>query len=459
MKKNHRIVIAGMPVVDTPGQPLAAPGVLKASLEKAGIATIGIDINIEVINKIRSHPNSKDIMKFFYEEIADDHIVEQVSIIIRYIAERILEYKPTIIGLSLLTYECQICTKWTCAVLRELAPDIPIIIGGPGIRNVVGDSDCSFRSMMMDKGLIDAFIEGDGDLALIEYVNGNTDYPGINNNGWKPIELESLPTPNYDDYKFWQYSDPSLPIVDSKGCVRNCEFCDVIEFWSKFSNRSSEHIFEEMLHQIEKYNIRNFDMRSSISNGNLKEFKRTMEMISDYNTGKHRASQISYNCSFIIRKAGQHKEDLWEKMSKANCTLAMGVESVIPHVRKDLGKWFENPDVDYHLEMSKKYDIGINLMIITGYPTETEDDWEETKQWFLDHAQYNNTIKRLFLSPAIILPGTSLQRNREEYGIIGTTEGPDSKWYTKNISYDKRKSYHSELAKLVASAGFNLNAY
>jgi radical SAM superfamily enzyme YgiQ (UPF0313 family) len=200
-------------------------------------------------------------------------------------------------------------------------------------------------------------------------------------------------------------------------------------------------------------------MRSSISNGNLKEFKKTMEMISDYNTGKYHSEQFSYNCSFIIRKSGQHPEDLWDKMSGANCTLAMGVESVIPHVRKDLGKWFENPDIDYHLMMSKKYNIGVNLMIITGYPTETEDDWEETKQWFLDHTQYNKTIKRLFLTPATILPGTSLQRNREEYGIISTTEGPDSKWYTKNISYDKRMAYHSELVKLVTSNGFNLNAY
>lgn len=459
MNKNHKVVIAGMPIVNTPGEPLAAPAVLKASLERAGIPTVGLDINIEVINKIRSHPNSKDIMNFFYNEISEDWVIEQVTVILRSIAERILEHKPTLIGLSLLTYECQICTKWTCAVLRELAPDIPIVIGGPGIRNVVGDSNCSFRTMMLDKGLIDAFIEGDGDIALIEYINGNTDYPGINNSDWKPLELESLPYPNYDDYKFYQYASLQLPIVDAKGCVRNCEFCDVIEFWSKFSNRSSEYIFKEMLAQSEKYNIRNFDMRSSISNGNLKEFKKTMEMISDYNTGKYRSEQFSYNCSFIIRKSGQHPEDLWDKMSRANCTLSMGVESVIPHVRKDLGKWFENPDIDYHLEMSKKYNVGVNLMLITGYPTETEDDWKLTKQWFLERAEYNKTISRLFLSPAAILPGTSLQRNREEYGIISTTEGPDSKWYTKDISYDKRMEYHDDLVKLVTGMGFNIDAY
>lgn len=455
---NHNVIIASMPLVDSMHAPMAAPAVLKASLSRAGIRSVAMDLNIEVLVKIKSHPEKDTLKKFFDTQIAEDWVVQEVSKILHYCAKRIADQNPTIIALSLLTQECQNFTMWLCLVLKQMCPGVKIVIGGPGIKYSVSSISDRFRNNIKSEGLVDDWIAGDGDQALVEYVKGNLEYPGINSDHWLPVsDLDSLPYPDWSDYNFYLYSQNYIPVVDAKGCVRNCEFCDIIEYWEKFQSRKAEKIFDEMLFQMQKYNMRDFDFRSSISNGNLKEFKKLLKLMSDYNKDKYRPEQISWNASFIVRSQSQHPEIMWQQMADTHATLSLGVESVVPDVRKKLGKHFENQDIDYHLEMAKKYNINIILMIITGYPTETEDDYEYTKQWFRDRVQYRDTIKRLFLSPATILPGTALERNREKHGIIMLEH---RKWETANIDIATRMQYYRELVNLCSKdLRFNIDAY
>lgn len=458
--KNQHVVIASMPLVDSMHAPMAAPAVLKSSLSRAGIHSTAIDLNIEVLVKIKSHPERDHLKTFFQTQHAEDWVVQEISKILFYCARRISDQKPTIIALSLLTFECQNFTLWLCLILRQLCPGIKIVIGGPGIKHYVASPGDRYRNNIREKGLVDDWIAGDGDQALVEYVKGNYSYPGINSDFWAPItDLDSLPYPDWSDYNFYLYSQNYIPVVDSKGCVRNCEFCDIIEYWEKFQSRKAENIFKEMLHQIDRYGMRDFDLRSSISNGNLKEFKKLLALMANYNKDRYRPEQISWNASFIVRPKSQHPEIMWQQMSATNATLSLGVESVVPHVRKNLGKYFENEDVDYHLEMAEKYNVNVVLMIITGYPTETVEDYEFTKQWFKDRFRYNKTIKRLFLAPAMILPGTGLDRNSKKYGIIIDVNQPKH-WHTATINEDTRMQYHRELVTLCRDQlRFNLDAY
>ena len=455
------VVIAGMPLVNSPHAPLAAPAVLKASLAQHGIKSVAIDLNIEVLTKILSHPNRQELEKFFQDQTAQDWVVQDVSAILFYCANRIIKHNPTIIALSLLTSECQNFTLWLCLILRQIYPQGKIVVGGPGIKHFVADSDNRFQEFILSAGLVDHYITGDGENSLVEYVNGNIGYPGINSSTWLPVEdLDVVPFPDWSDYNFFLYSRFYMPVVDSKGCVRSCEFCDVIEYWKKFKSRKAEKIFNEMLHQIEIYGLRDFDFRSSLSNGNLKEFRKLLQIMYDYNQSKqYRPEKISWNASFIVRSKSQHPEEMWMKMGETYATLSLGIESVIPHVRQGLGKHFENEDIDYHLEMAKKYGVKIVLMIITGYPTETLEDYEFTKQWFRDRVQYNDTISRLFLSPATILPGTGLERNMKKYGII-TIGKSLLNWQTKQITSEQRNLYQQELVSLCRNElKFNLNEY
>ena len=443
------IVIAAVPYVDT-AEPIMAPALLKATLTAHKIDSIAIDLNIEIINRIQHHPEKQKILDFFFSQIIHPEVIDEITEIIEYCANRIAKLNPDIIALSLLIYSCQIFTRWLCAKLRQLCPTAKIVIGGTGIKNFIADNDNSFCEQLKKLNLIDDYICGDGDISFYEYVAGNYLYPGINSTVWQTVSnLNNVPFPDYSDYNFQLYESKVIPINDSRGCIKNCEFCDIIEHWKKYQFRTADNMFEEMLLQIKNYHIARFTFRSSLVNGNMKEFKKLLDLISNYNSNKDKLNQISWDGYFIIRAPNYHPEELWSKLNQSNGTIHLGVESVISEVRHGLGKTFENDDIIYHLEMGKKYNVPLALLIIVGYPTETLADFEFTKNWFRSIKEYaNNSVKFVSLSFASILPGTELHRKSNEYGI---KKGKlPSIWINQNlnITSKQRLDYLVELENI-----------
>jgi radical SAM superfamily enzyme YgiQ (UPF0313 family) len=444
-----------MPYVDTT-DPIMAPALFKGILAARGIQTYAFDLNIEIIKKLESSSNKKKLLDFFFSEIIHDECVDEINNLINYSVDRILERNPRIVALSLLIYSCQVFTSWLCAAIKHRQSDLIIVIGGAGVRNFIADENLNFCNRLKHLGLINDFIIGDGDDSLYEYIMGNKNYPGINSTQWKPVvDLNTQSWPDYDDYNFTFYNTPSIPLNDSRGCIKNCEFCDIVEYWTKFQYRTAENIWEEMQHQIKKYNITKFDFRSSLVNGNLKEFKKLLDLMTEFNATRVKKEQISWTGYFIVRGAKFHSVELWEKIGKSNGTLLMGVESLVPHVRKKLGKTFENEDIDYDLKMGQKYQVPLIILLIVAYPTENLKDFEFTKSWIQQRSEYaNNSVILISLSFASILPGTELERRSEEYGI--KRGRLPSIWINQNliITSEMRRRYLLELQQICVNAGF-----
>lgn len=405
-----KVVITTVPFIDE-DTPIAAPAVLKASLQANGIDCVGLDLNIEIYNKIQHHPNRNLFLDFFYEQKINEEIVEELTKMLDFYAVELLSHNPDIIGLSLFSRDSRVFTAWLCGVLRQRAPNVKIIIGGPGLETLE-NSLFKFPERLKKLGLINDYITGDAETSLVEYVRGNYNYPGINSTSWQPNKFfDQLPISDFSDYRFFKYKYTLLPIVDSRGCVQSCEFCDVIEFWTKFQYRTAENVFNQMLHHIEKYHIYRFQFSSSICNGNMREFKKLMHLIVEYNNSVTFSEHIHWVGSFIVRPAAQHKEELFELIKKSNGFLLTGVESIVARVRIALGKKFDNNDLDHHLHMLKKYGIKTTLLMIASYPSETLEDYETVKQWFRDHKEYANIIiEQVQLSLPGILAGTQLER-------------------------------------------------
>ena len=126
-------------------------------------------------------------------------------------------------------------------------------------------------------------------------------------------------------------------------------------------------------------------------------------------------------------------------------------------VRIALGKNFTNEDIDYHLDMAKKYSVPLLLLLIVGYPTETQQDFEFTKQWFRDRQHHaRNPIKQVVFSLSAILPNTKLERKQQEYGIV-RGEIPTI-WITQatEISTQDRIHYFNELNELLTTLNMTI---
>jgi radical SAM superfamily enzyme YgiQ (UPF0313 family) len=300
---------------------------------------------------------------------------------------------------------------------------------------------------MIKLNLIDKYFIGDAENSFVEYTC--EEYDKVNSNEYKKFYI-----PDYTDYNFQSYFEPSIPLVDSRGCVQKCEFCDVIELWPKFTYKTAQDIFDEMLLQIKKYNIFHFDFRSSISNGNQKEFLKLLHLMSDYNQEKFRCEQISWEGSFIVRST--RNQQMWELIKKSNGSLFLGVESVVESVRNGLGKKFTNQDLDWHLDQIKHHKIDALLLLIAHYPTETKKDYEFTKQWFVDRKHFSKYIKTVRFTQLAILNDTRLHRNIKEHQIEIIHINQADSWISKktNITIKERNQYFNELVGLVKSLGF-----
>lgn len=439
-------------------RPVLAPAVLKSSVIAAGFSAVAIDLNNEANLYIRHSKDTKILENFLlFQEIPSENYAA-IESFIEFCTNRIISFNPKIIALSLLCQDNQFFTIWLCYHLRFRAPNVKIIIGGSGIKNFIAESSIGYAELLKERNLIDDYINGDGEYSLVQYLKNNMSFPGINSANWQQItDLNNLPFPNFDNYNFQQYKECGIPICDSRGCVRACEFCDIIEHWKKYQYRSASNIFSEMLHQIEKYKISNFFFYNSLTNGNMKEFNKLLDYICEYNSKA--TNVISWDGYFIVRGQNQHPRTLWQKIKESNESLLLGIESVIEKVRINLGKNFTNDDIDYHLEMAKEFSIPLNLLLIVGYPTETKEDFEFTKKWFIDRKQYARfPVKNVVFSLASILPNTELDRKKKDYNI---TQGEIPTYWisnVNNVSTQDRLNYHKSLTTILSQLNFSHGA-
>ena len=460
-----KVVITSVPYTET-SEPLMAPAALKSIVEKTGNVAVAFDLNAIIYNSLQCNINQKKLKDFFILGHKSKEILSDIRLLFDDMCSRIVEHHPDIICLSLLHNECQVATEWLCYLLRKKAPAAQIIIGGPGIGTTITvvDED-SFISRLKKNQLIDFYVFGDGERALEELLTGNNDYPGINNNNWQELDnLDEIPYPNYDDYDLSLYKSPYLGILGSRGCVRQCTFCDVHEFWKTFRYRSAQNIFDEIMAQHQKYNIRKFKFQDSLVNGNMKEYKQLVTLLADYNA-KNPSNSISWSSYFIFRPKEQMPEEIWRLAALSGArNLIVGVEHFSERIRVHMKKKFDDSSILYGLEMAEKYGINLHLLMLIGYVIESDQDHQINLQWLHDNQRYAKTsLAKLILgSPLAILPNTWIDRNQKSLGVTWGSSGNKvieiREWAVEStgLTIDVRTSRLQEMYETAQRLGYSV---
>ena len=452
------VVILTVPWTDS-AIPLMAPAVLRPIVEKAGYSCLAVDLNVEVYQWTRDHNDQQDLIRFFFDEFTNTKTAPVLHQMFLSIAQGILSYNPKYVGLSLFSYVCQISAKWIAYYIKKLDPTIKIIAGGPGcLATFTGPS--AYIDQMLDQKLFDYHIRGDAENSLYELLTGNVTFHGINSLSWKELnqeELRALPMPVYSDYKFEIYDKKALPIIGSRGCVRQCKFCDYIANWKKFQWRTADDIFNEMLYQRKLYNITTFKFQDSLTNGNQKEFLRLIELISEYNTNNP-TDQFSWSGYYIFRDPTAASEKEWELLYKSGATALMcGIENFNEHIRFAIGKKFTNKAIDFHLTQAKKYNILLAILNIVGYVNEVQSDIDVAKQWLYDHIEYKDNLILQWGGTLGIFPNTYLDEHKSELGIKMIGNHP-SLWVNEDIGSTPtiRAKWAIELQELSKELGYKV---
>ena len=432
-----------------------APAICKSIALDAGKTSVALDLNIEFLDKILSHPRKNNLLAFFKDGFLHEDVEQDVFGMLQDIVNRILSYDPKLVGFSVFTYDCMWSARYLSWMLKKAKPSIKILLGGSGLFANLA-AEVTPAEDLLKHGIIDLYIKGDGERELYNYLKYGMFGTGVNQAMiWRQMdndEIRALPMPNYEDYNLDLYDNHMLPILGSRGCVRNCTFCDVHAHWKKYTWRPGEDIFNEMRALGEKYGIYRFAFGDSLVNGNQKEYRNMIKLMAEWNrSGKPRMSWRSF---FIFRPVTSMSEEDWRLTAESGAeNLLVGIESLAENVRHDLGKDFSNSDIEFSLQMARKYGVNLTFLFLIGYVTETEQDIEAAVKWWEDHAEYRDIVMVNLGSPLGILKNTPLAERFTDLGLkwIGPN---DQDWVNQNSDPATRVRWYETLSNTLKRVGF-----
>jgi radical SAM superfamily enzyme YgiQ (UPF0313 family) len=297
----------------------------------------------------------------------------------------------------------------------------------------------------MNEKIVDCWIRGEGELSVLAYLEGNLSHPGLNGIPPKQIDnIDDLEFPDYSDYELASYTNKkglvALPITGSRGCVRACTFCDIASMWPKYKFRSGKSIAKEIKTQVKKYGAKAFRFTDSLINGSMKAFRDMTYELSKFRMTIKPEDRFIWDSHFIVRNEKQMPPQDFKVMAESGAgTLLIGVESGSAKVREHMKKGYTDEDLHYSLEQIFKNNIKVRFLMIIGYPTETEEDFQQTLDFFNRYAEYGRQglVEEVNLGLTLnLLPNTPLYDNAEKFGL-DTTKDHINDWIcTQNPTLD-----------------------
>ena len=322
----------------------------------------------------------------------DDHKVELIDCYAEQISKNKLENylkSSDAVGMSVLGDD-YISSVDISRMIKEINPDIPLIIGGP---------HCTFfkERALHDITHADVCATGEGEyviLDLVKYLQGEKkidDIHGIyyRDNGiiksGKPLKvtdnLDKIPFParhlvdkyDYGGFPFgYELKKKVTSIITSRGCPFRCRFCarysNFIEEWG-YRKRSAENVVKEIQELDEKY-------RSIwiVDDNFLADNKRAHEIFD-------KLIESDTKIDILIEGARTDSADreLYKKMKKAGVTfISYGIESGNQDVLDFYNKQITLQQIQEATSLAREMGFFLSASFILGAPIETKQHIENT---------------------------------------------------------------------------------
>jgi hypothetical protein len=434
-----KLALCNLPAWDL-HYPAGAPAILKGIVVRAGHEACTYDFAYDLFNALAERdlseydrlqsvlvtPStwSKPVHSLKYMVLGDiDSVLDKkIQTWIDWCVDRLVEYNPDVVGLSVFSFWSHKSTILICEQLRLRMPKVKILIGGrgtsstifgpdrkayldaintcPGLPNAAEDT--YFSAWMMSAGLVDTVLEGDAENSFVEWLSGGAQTMHFVSDINK-INMDDIPYSDFSDYDLPGYPyhhKPALPLSGSKGCVRACTFCDVPKIWPKFLHKNGHHIADEMQHLNKTYGTKEFYVTDSLANGSMIAFMDFLRRISDYKDRELVDRDVVWTGHYITRPYHQIPNGMYELMSQSGAQgLGIGVESGSDRVRNDMKKKFSTQDLDIEMAHFSRCNITAVLLFFSGYPTEHWSDFVDTVNMFHRYQQYaaDGTLQKLAL--------------------------------------------------------------
>lgn len=350
----------------------------------------------EICNQAQVDYNCIDLSLLIYQHLRDDFeaidnfcITRQVesdvlqklkALIDRIIKQQVDQYPNSTFALSLLSIWSQPVCELVCASIRTHS-NCQILLGGQGL------ADKTWTMNQISQGAADEFIVNEAEIVFRNWLQGDKSGPGCNNYNFEQIDDldQHVVVPDYRKLPIDQYpylGNTSFFITASRGCVRNCAYCDIAHQWKKYRYRSAASVFQEMTTQFERHGVTDFFFTDSLINGSMKMLNDLCDLLIDYKQ-KNPNAKLNWQGQYIFRPRSSVNLAHIKKMTDAGLNfLVVGLETGSDQVRYDMNKKHTTDDAEWFLEQFKQHGIKCRLLMITGWINETEEDHKATLELF-----------------------------------------------------------------------------
>ena len=475
-KESVYAVILNVPRI-APLRPSMGTAIIKSILNDHNKSSKLFDINLDFFNTFSQTYGAECFVEIDYWFYIGDYQIpsDAASVLDSYVnnwCTKILEYKPEIVMISVFTWQCQQFTKLLCQAIRKHS-DVKILIGGQGMiksENTSYNQLPVFAHELHDQQLIDYWIQGEAEISLPDFLKNGKDSTCINTNDYSaraPMTENILM--DFSDHNITQYQNGytsgELPLESSRGCVRSCSFCDWPVYADGFRAKPGAKLANELISYYNQHGVKNFYFNDALINGSVKDQKIfCKELISYYQAQSLPQRYFRYSGLFIVRPSTSFKESDFELMGQSGAdTVVIGIETGSDRVRHDMNKQFTNADLDFTMEQCMKNSIRVYFLMIVGYPTETERDFQDTLDMLTRYRKYvvSGTIVGVnFGTTFTIGEGTPIWHNYKQLNLVGVNghRPEDIYWMSLDnpaLTYKERCVRRLRVQKHAVDLGYN----
>jgi len=348
---------------------------LKAILLENGHEAKAFDFNASAHNFLKDGDIEYwDGNNFFFWEHGqfDNILLPKISELMSEWIDSVLAYEPDFIGFTI--YHTSIrCTTHFIERLRQKNDSVKIVIGGP---------QCfSAGEHPLYLGMADYVCTGEGEQAILDVL----EVPENRAISSPLVKINELPTPDYDDYDLTDYqSIGGVSLEASRGCIAKCAFCIETHYWA-YRSKKAEAIIADMKTCIEKYGSKHFRFNDSLVNGNIKEFRRFVDLLCK--------EKLNVNWDGYARINGEMDLDFMKKVGESgNDHLSYGIESGSQKVLNDMRKGITVEEAENNLRDGHLAGVRNHVNWMVGFPSETPLDNLHSLAFLFNNRKYMDGI-------------------------------------------------------------------
>jgi len=264
---------------------------------------------------------------------------------------------------------------------------------------VIGEGEETIRE------LVDA-VRSKKDLDVIEGIAYKQDGKIIETQERAAYKLENSPIPKIpDDIDRQSIRGANVYFETHRGCLANCAFCLIPKYFGQQIIRSKT--IPQIKREVRAFFIKGA-VRIAIGSGNV-----ALYGIKDHKINEEKVVEMLATVGSVVSPMNFAAPDLrvdmipdsiLEAVRKYTYGLVIfGMESGSDHVLKLMKKGITVQKIEEAIEKCESLRLSVAGAFITGYPGETEENFQETKEFIENHSLADYTI-----SLPEPIPGTEL---------------------------------------------------